>query len=64
MRWDRIGYDKIRYDKKKPNGTPRKKVNYSLAKTYGWNSRYDLEEGFKVTYKDFLNKQQNLWKTY
>ena len=48
---------KIKYDKKKPNGTPRKKVNYRLAKTYGWYSKYDLEEGFKITYKDFLNKQ-------
>ena len=45
---------KIRYDKRKPNGTPRKKIDCKLAKTYGWNSKFNLEQGFKITYKDFL----------
>ena len=48
---------KITYDKKKPNGTPRKKVDCKLAKSYGWNSKFDLEKGFKVTFKDFLSQQ-------
>ena len=47
---------KIRYDKKKPNGTPRKKVDCTLAKSYGWISKFDLEEGFKITIKDFLSQ--------
>ena len=47
---------KIKYDKKKPNGTPRKKVDCKLASTYGWKSRFRLEKGFKLTYEDFLNK--------
>ena len=47
---------KIKYDKKKPNGTPRKKVDCKLASTYGWKSRFSLEKGFKLTYEDFLNK--------
>ena len=45
---------KIVYDKNKPNGTPKKKVNSKLAKKYGWHSKFSLESGFKLTYKDFL----------
>ncbi len=50
---------KIRYDKKKPNGTPRKKVDCSLAKSYGWISKFDLEKGFEITFKDFLSQHLN-----
>ena len=45
---------KIKFDKTKPNGTPRKLLNCKLAKKYGWKSKIDLNEGFKITYKDFL----------
>ena len=45
---------KIKLDKKKPNGTPRKKLDLSLAKKYGWKSRYSLNKGFDLTYKDYL----------
>ena len=47
---------KIKFDKKKPNGTPRKKLDISKAKKYGWHPKYDLLNGFKLTYKDFLLK--------
>ena len=47
---------KIKFDKKKPNGTLRKKVDCKLAKAYGWKSKYNLDQGFKITYNDFLNK--------
>ena len=46
---------KIRYDKKKPNGTPRKRLDITLAKSYGWLSRFSLDKGFDLTYKNFLN---------
>ncbi len=45
---------KIKFDKKKPNGTPRKKLNLNLANKYGWKAKIDLEKGFDLTYKDFL----------
>ena len=45
---------KINLDKKKPNGTPRKKLDLSLAKKYGWKSKYSLNKGFDLTYKDYL----------
>ena len=47
---------KIKFDKKKPNGTPRKILDTSLARSYGWRSKFDLIEGFKLTYNDFLKK--------
>ena len=49
---------KISYDKSKPNGTPRKRVDTTLAKNYGWKSRFDLDLGFDLTLKDFLKKNQ------
>ena len=47
---------KITYDKKKPNGTPRKIVDTSLAMKYGWKSKFNLDNGFNLTFKDFLKK--------
>jgi GDP-L-fucose synthase len=47
---------KIKHDKTKPNGTPRKKVDYRLAKKYGWNPRFNLDKGFRTTFEDFLRK--------
>ena len=49
---------KIRYDKSKPNGTPRKVMDVSLAKKYGWISKIDLKEAIKLTYNDFLTKKK------
>ncbi len=46
---------KIRFDKKKPNGTPRKILDTKLARNYGWKSKTSLDKGFELTYKDFLN---------
>ncbi len=45
---------KVKFDKKKPNGTLRKKLDLSLAKKYGWKSKYNLNKGFELTYKDYL----------
>ena len=49
---------KIKFNKKKPNGTPRKILDTTLAKNYGWKSKFDLEESFKLTYKDFLKSKK------
>ena len=45
---------KIKYDKKKSDGMPKKCLDISLAKKYGWKSSYDLDTGFEITFKDFL----------
>jgi GDP-L-fucose synthase len=45
---------KIDFDKTKPNGTPKKLLDISVAKKYGWFARTSLKEGFLKTYKNFL----------
>ena len=50
---------KIKYDKSKPNGTPRKVMDVSLAKKYGWKSKIDLKQAIKITYKDYLSENYN-----
>ena len=47
---------KIRLDRSKPDGTPRKIIDSSLAKKYGWKPKVSLKEGFKKTYIDYLKK--------
>ena len=47
---------KIKFDKKKPNGTPRKILNSNLAKKYGWKPKITLEKGFDLTFRDFKRK--------
>jgi len=44
----------IKFEHSMPNGTPRKILDTSLAKRYGWVSRFSLDEGFELTLKDFL----------
>jgi len=48
---------KIKFDKTKPNGTPRKLLNSSIAQKYGWRSKINLEEGFEKVYNSFLDKK-------
>ena len=47
---------KIKLDKTKPNGTPRKVLNIKLAKSYGWEAKTDIKSAVEITYKDFINK--------
>mgnify|MGYP005641353119 CR=1 FL=1 len=47
---------KINFDKSKPNGTLRKILDSSIAKKYGWNSKVDLDQGFKKIYDLIIKK--------
>ena len=47
---------KIKYDLSKPNGTPRKLLDVSLAKKYGWTKKTELTKAIKYTYADFVKK--------
>ena len=49
----------ILYDLRKPNGTPRKVLDISLAKKYGWRPSISLKEGIKKTYESYLKKLNN-----
>tara|TARA_B100000780_G_scaffold267831_1_gene225255 strand:- start:847 stop:1797 length:951 start_codon:yes stop_codon:yes gene_type:complete len=46
----------IKYDLSKPNGTPRKMLDISLAKEYGWKPKFDLQNQILKTYKSYLDK--------
>ena len=45
---------KIVYDRSKPNGTLRKLMNISLAKSYGWKPITSFEQGVKLSYHSYL----------
>ena len=47
---------KIKFDKTKPNGTPRKVLNINLAKKYGWVAKTDIKKAIEITYEDYLTK--------
>ena len=46
----------IKYEKSKPNGTPRKVLDVSLAKKYGWKAKSNFKNSIIQTYNLFLKK--------
>lgn len=48
----------IKYDIKKPNGTPRKVLDISLARKYGWYPKTKLTNAILTTYNHFLKKNE------
>ena len=51
-----VGYEgRIEWDTTRPNGTPRKLLDVSKAKSLGWSYRTELEDGIRMAYDDFLN---------
>ena len=44
---------KIKYDKTKPDGMPRKCLDITEAKKYGWRPSSDFDKAFKITLKYF-----------
>ncbi len=49
---------KIKWNKNKPDGTPRKLLDVSKMEKLGWNYKIDLKEGIKKTYewyKEYYN---------
>ena len=49
---------KLVFDKKKPNGTPRKVMDVTLAANYGWRAKNSLKESIIQTYKSYLSSIQ------
>jgi GDP-L-fucose synthase len=47
---------KIILDRSKSDGTPRKIIDSSISRKYGWFPRIDLNEGFDLTLKNYLIK--------
>lgn len=51
-----VGYvGKIEWDTSKPDGAPRKLLDSSRLRAFGWSPTIDLEEGIKGTYQWYLD---------
>lgn len=57
-----VGFEgEIRYDATKPDGTPRKLMDVSRLKNFGWTYRISLEDGLRQVYqKNFLAESPNV----
>ncbi len=47
----------IKFDKSRPDGTPKKCLDISQARKYGWRPKNNFQLGTKITYNDFLKKE-------
>lgn len=57
---DVIGFSgNILFDTTKPDGTPRKLLDITRLTCTGWQQKVDLEEGLKLSYKDFKRHYAN-----
>ena len=48
----------IVWDKKKPDGTPRKLLNIKKIKDLGWEPKITLEEGIKAAIESFKTENK------
>ena len=49
---------KIIHNRKKPDGTPIKSLDITLARKYGWKPKNNFKKGFDITYRNFLDKKK------
>lgn len=55
-----IGYNgEVKFDTKKPDGTPKKLLDSSVINALGWKPKVSLEDGLKMAYASFLNEFAN-----
>lgn len=47
---------KIKFDKTKPDGMPKKCMNIFTATKYGWKTKENMDSAIRKTYKDFLTQ--------
>ena len=48
---------RIKWDKTKPDGTPKKQLDIERILKLGWSPRIDLDEGISQTVSEFLRKE-------
>ena len=44
------------------DGTPRKILDCSLARSYGWKKKISFEDGLELTLNDFFKRKGNFRK--
>ena len=50
-----VGYNgRIEWDTSKPNGTPKRPLDYSKISSLGWKPSYELEKGLYDAYKWYV----------
>ena len=47
---------KIIFDKTKPDGVYRKKLNNNIAKNLGWQKKIKIQYAIRKTYESFIKK--------
>jgi len=47
---------KIKFNMSRPDGVYKKVLDVKRAKKLGWKAKINLDKGFDITYRDFLNK--------
>ena len=47
------------WDKSKPDGTPRKRLDISKLNSLGWEPKISLDEGIKKTVRDYILSKTN-----
>ena len=50
---------KILFDRSKPNGTPRKVLDISLAKKHGWKAKFDLRDSLELAFNAYSELRKN-----
>jgi GDP-L-fucose synthase len=52
-------HGEIIWDKSKPDGTPRKKLNTEKMERLGWVAKTNLKEGINLTFRHFKEELKN-----
>ena len=47
---------KIKYNSSRPDGTFKKVLDIKRASRLGWKAKTSLNDGFEITYKDFIKR--------
>jgi GDP-L-fucose synthase len=56
-----VGFEgSLRFDRSKPDGTPRKVLDTSRLAALGWSPRIALEQGIRATYRWFLEHRDDV----
>lgn len=52
-----VGFEgELVFDASKPSGVPRRLIDSSVAREFGWNPPTSIKDGIQKTYKDYLSR--------